>query len=84
MKEYKNIFNKEQIDVHKHIKEWAKEDFENGQVMDSDDYNEFASILKEDGYKPSEELFDEYFKEVDNAREEFYSDNESDDVEDDE
>ena len=47
-------------DVSKYIKEWAYDSFDCGHIIDIDDYDEFAGICKEDGIKPSRELFSLY------------------------
>lgn len=48
-------------DVYEFIDEMAQDDYNNGQVMDSDDYGEFASLIREAGYTPDKSLFDYYY-----------------------
>lgn len=55
------------------IKNWAQEDYDNGQVMDSDDFEEFKKICIESGYEGDEDFYEElwsrYYECVDAARE---------------
>ena len=61
-----------------YIKSWAHNDFEVGQTMDPDDFNEFRHIAEDDGYLVDEDDFSYYFSCVDEAREEFNMDEEED------
>ena len=52
------------------IRKMAKGDYESGHPLGTDDYDEFALMLKEEGITANRELFDEYFEVFDNIREE--------------
>ena len=47
------------------VAEWARQGVETGMIFDESDYDQFAKICKNEGIKPSEELFKHYFKCVD-------------------
>lgn len=51
-------------DVYDFIDEMAQDDWDNGQVMDPNDYNQFEKILEESGYESEPELFDYYYGSV--------------------
>lgn len=51
-------------DVYAFIDEMATDDWDNGQVMDPNDYNQFARILEESGYESEPRLFNYYFDTV--------------------
>lgn len=68
--ENREILNKYKKDnINSFIEEWAEEDFENGQIMDSDDFNQFKKIAKDSGYEVNEKDFEYYFECIENARE---------------
>lgn len=47
------------------VAEWARQGVETGMIFDESDYDQFAKLCKNEGIKPSEELFKHYFKCVD-------------------
>lgn len=51
-------------DVYDFIDDMATDDWDNGQVMDPNDYNQFEKILEESGYESEPELFNYYYDAV--------------------
>lgn len=51
----------------------AKDDWECGHPFSPDDYEEFASYCKAEGFDCTPELFDYYFECYDYLREDYYS-----------
>lgn len=61
-------------DVYAFIDEMADDDWNAGQEMDPDDYNEFARMLEESGYESSMALFNYYFEVIQQLNDNYYYD----------
>lgn len=57
----------------KYLKEFARDGWETGHPMGSDDFREFQKICKDDGYEVTKEDWNYYWECFHNIRSEFYS-----------